>query len=227
MLRKAANVAAVTGVGTAVSHHARTAIYVGRQAKAVVGGVATRQVCRRLHFTEQGAVPDRGAVQIRLPLEEIAYGREQAGRAIGIEIGYAHPPSIPAPCIGRRAPGHEHRIVIVKVRPGHAKRLEDPLVGEIAERLSANPLHDHRKQRVPRVAIDVLGARCEVEALLARRDVQNVRIGDAIFLEAAARQPEQRPLIAQPAGVRQQMTNRYGRAVVRYLRQILPDVIVD
>ena len=67
----------------------------------------------------------------------------------------------------------------------------------------------------------------KLSALLPRHDVHHVRFGDAILLEAPARQAEQLPLVAQAARVREQMADGDARTIVRNLRQILSDVVVD
>jgi hypothetical protein len=63
---------------------------------------------------------------------------------------------------------------------------EDPFVGELPERFPRHSAHDDRGERIAGVAVDVLGAGDEVEHLLARHDVEDVGLGDAVLLEAAA-----------------------------------------
>ena len=166
-------------------------------------------------------------VEIGLPLQEIADGREQIRCAVHVEIRDAHVPSIRPPCIRRCAPRHEHRVVVVEVRVRHRERLEDVLIGEVAQRFAGHPLDDDGEQGKAGIAVDVLRARCEVERLLPGHDVHDIRFGNPVLFEAPARKSDQFPLIAQPAGVCQQVADGYRCPVVGNLCDVFPDVIVE
>ena len=87
----------------------------------------------------------------------------------------------PIAVISRGAIHLQHCRIVVKVRVRHSQRLEDILIREGAQRLSAHPLHDDGQQR--KVAVDVFefGTGREVEFPLTREYFHNRIISVDIF----------------------------------------------
>jgi hypothetical protein len=166
-------------------------------------------------------------LKVRVPFREVLNGRQQAGGAGGIEVGDAQLECLTLPRVAVRLVFHDFRKVVAEVRVGHAQRFEDPLVGELPERLAARAAHNHGKQRVAAVGVEMLLARREVEVLLARQQREHVVIGDEVARVAPAGKSEQRPLVADAAGVMDQMADCDALAEVRQFRHVLPDVVVQ
>ena len=97
---------------------------------------------------------------------------------------------------------------------------------ELPERLPGHALDDHRRQRVPHVAVEVPIAGREIQIPLPAGEAENVVVGnDVVHPPAGERQ--QAPLIAQAARVQQQVSDGNRLAEVVHLGQMLADVIVE
>jgi hypothetical protein len=108
----------------------------------------------------------------------------------------------------------------------HPRRLEDPLSGELGQTLPRRPFHDERGEKEAGVAVGELGAGLKVRRVLPADDIERLRRRRDVFHLPAA-QCHQRDVVAQPAGVRQQVPDRDGRAVPGQLRKVLPHVVVE
>src|SRR5439155_2743474 len=102
----------------------------------------------------------------------------------------------------------------------HGEWLEDPLISKVAKRLTTDALHDDAEQGETGIAINILGARLEVERGLPGHDIEDIGFSNAILLEPAAWKGEQWPLIAQPAGVGEQMSKGDWCPVIGNLRYV-------
>jgi hypothetical protein len=90
------------------------------KAQPVPGRVAVREHGARLHLSQRGLVANDRMPEVLLPLEQIADGREQARRAIRVVVRDGDVPPVLLLFVGGRTALHEHRVVVVKVRPRHA-----------------------------------------------------------------------------------------------------------
>ena len=118
-------------------------------------------------------------------------------------------------------------MVVAPACVGHAQRLEDMVLGEVGERLAADPRDDDGEQVVVAVAVEIMAAGREVQFLLARDDVQHVLIvGGAAVARPALDRGDRTP-VAQAAGVVQQVADRDRGAVIGHFRHDLADVIVQ
>ena len=72
-------------------------------------------------------------------------------------------------------PGIVARMVVLKTGLSHAERCKDPLPGEFIERTSRHTVDDDRQQDVSGVAVQMFGARFEVEPHLPRQRVSTPR----------------------------------------------------
>ena len=167
-------------------------------------------------------------LEIGFPFQEITDCRVQTRGTVGVEVRDAHVQLAVGAAHIRGCPSlHEHGIVVVKVRARHAEGLEDALVGELAQRLPAHALDDRTEQCEAGVAVEILGARHEVERLLTRHHVEHVALGDTVFVEAAAREVQEVPLVAQSARMREKMPDRDRVAVIPDFREIFPNVVIE
>ena len=83
------------------------------------------------------------------------------------------------------------------------------------------------KQREAGVGIEEFRARLEVEVFLAGHHRQNIGVGDQVERVAPAGNRQQLPLIAQTAGVVQEVTERDRRAEIRQLGHVFAHGIVE
>jgi hypothetical protein len=118
-------------------------------------------------------------------------------------------------------------VIVAKMRAFHAQRFKNAGGSEFAEGLSADALHNLRQQRISGIAVYVLLAWLEVEVLLAGDQIEDIFVLDEIERVAPACQPQQLPLIPQPARVVDQMSDRDGHAEVRQLRNVLAHFVVE
>ena len=121
---------------------------------------------------------------------------------------------------------HDVARIIMKVRVCHAERHEDLRVGELAEGLSGYALDELREQEVAGVAVRVRVAGFEAQSLLPENERKRSGVRKDI-LEPVAAQAHQRVDVANAARVVNEMANRDGRAIVRELWKIFPDVVVE
>jgi hypothetical protein len=117
-------------------------------------------------------------------------------------------------------------VVVAQIGRVHAQWLEDPCLGEGAQRLPRDALHDQGEQGVGRVRINDLGAGFEVEASLSRQCPEYVGLGVEV-VSTPPRQIEDLALLAQAAGVVDQVRDRDRPTVVGNLRQVLADVVIQ
>ena len=85
--------------------------------------------------------------------------------------------------------------------------------------------HQNRQQRETGIAVEVLGTGLEVQRSLAAHQIEDVILGLDV-VGAPAGQPEQVPLVPQPAGVVEQVADRDRRAEVGHLGNVLADVVI-
>jgi hypothetical protein len=117
-------------------------------------------------------------------------------------------------------------VIVVEARVAHPERTEDLLLGEPPQRLPAHALDEDRREEEPRVAVEELLARREVEHPLPRDDVERLVIGREIGVVDPGEIPESE-VVAQPTGVRKQVADRHRLLVRRQLGDELPHVVVE
>jgi hypothetical protein len=132
--------------------------------------------------------------------------------------------------IARGTIGDDPRVQLVELRVPHPEGHEDVLGGELAQRLPARALHDDAEEEEAGVAVEVLLAGREVDALLPRDDVERVLLRGPVLL-LHPRELHRDQVVPQAARVVEEMADRdrlSGHlAVVRNLRQPLADVVVE
>ena len=132
----------------------------------------------------------------------------------------------PVPVIARHAIGHDHAGIIVEMRVPHSQRSKNVRIGESAERLSADPLHDASQQVVRAVVVLEFGAGREVESPCARQNSQNRFVRIAAIL-ARRSQPLQHERVAQAAGVGQEVADRDAAPVIGPFGDVLLNLVVQ
>src|SRR5262249_50079952 len=85
---------------------------------------------------------------------------------------------------------HDLGVIVAKMRAVHAQRPKQLAQREFAQRLPADALYDLPQQRVSRVAIEMLRARPEIQALLRRDPGHAVVMGNQSERMAPPRQFE-------------------------------------
>ena len=92
--------------------------------------------------------------------------------------------------------------------------------------LTADCLHDLRQQGITRVAIEVFVARLEIQILLAGDHGEDIVVGDQVLGVAPACEGQQFPMIADAAGMVEQMSKGDRLAEIRQLGHICPYGII-
>src|ERR1700720_1491346 len=115
-------------------------------------------------------------------------------------------------------------VAILRVR--HFQRRENIFGGEFAQALAADALNNYRKQEKSGVAVEKVAAGSEVEGLLPDDQRERVGVGGhAGGIDSG--ELHQAEVIAQAAGVIQQLQDGDFLSVGRQLGNVLPNVIVD
>src|ERR1041384_2799209 len=128
--------------------------------------------------------------------------------------------------VGRRLSRNDEIVPVHVPGVGHAEGPEDPLGGEVGERLPAHPLHQNGEQEEAGVAVENLGARLEVGGLLADQNGERIAVvGHGLFFDAAPLQEVD--VVPETAGVVQQMPDGDRLRVARDFRQELLDLVVE
>ena len=109
----------------------------------------------------------------------------------------------------------------------HAERGEDLVPGEGAERFAADAFDDLGQQREAGVAVEVTVAGSEVEFLHAGDHPQDILVADHVVAHAPAGEGEQRPLVAETAGVVEQVAYGDGLAEVGEFGDVFADGVVE
>src|ERR1043165_8180258 len=118
-------------------------------------------------------------------------------------------------------------MIAAELRVGHPERRENILLREIAERLAGRALDNDREQEVTGVAVEEFRARREVQGFLARNQGER-RLVRGHAIDGDAREREQRQVIANSAGVIQEVQNRdFPAGINRQLRNILANIIIE
>ena len=105
-------------------------------------------------------------------------------------------------------------VVVVKMRPLHPERTEDPRRGEFGEGHAAGRLRRLCEEGVAHVRVEVLRAGLEVEFALARHEAQDL-LGRDDVVEAPSGDAEQLPLVPDPARVVDHLTHGDGMLELR------------
>ena len=85
-----------------------------------------------------------------------------------------------SPDVANGAVGDRCGVVMLKTGASHVERREDPLPGEVIERPSRHTLNDDRQQDVSGVAVEMIGARGEVELRLSRQHLEHAAVGNHV-----------------------------------------------
>ena len=225
VLRIAHDVGAGAGIAAAVPDGAPAAVALHLQAEAVDGRLAARQRRRRLHRRDERRIADPRRGEVALPAQQIADGREQAGiahDAAGLPRDAQR--AVASARVAGRQLRHDLGHVVVEVRLPHAERPEDASVGEGAERLAADPLHDLGQQHVAAVVVRVAAARLVAQPALPGEQADQLIVHRAAGLGRGHLDQQER--VAQAAGVREQVPDRHARRAGP-LRQVTAHVVVD
>ena len=188
-----------------------------RQSARVGDGVSVGQHALPKHGLEHLRAADLAGVVVPHPENEVVdRGVERTGSQRRELVGQAAEDafSILRRRIGLGAARHDLQVVVREVRAAHAQGPEDPRVGELAERLAGNRLHDPGQQVVPRVRVGVLRARRKVQRLLAAQHSRNLLERDHVG-HLHARQGHQVRPVADAAGVVDQVAGRDDGAELR------------
>jgi hypothetical protein len=114
--------------------------------------------------------------------------------------------------------------VVLRVR--HGERPEDPLLGEVAQALSARAAHDLPEEEVAGIAVLVAISRREDRALLPGERFERLGLrGDVLF--AVPLELEEADVVAQTPDVMEQVPDRHALSEIGELRQELADVVVE
>ncbi len=180
-----------------------------------------------MHLLDDGRAAQFFLLKIDHPPGQVFGGREETGRA-DVRIVQRHDRKSAASggAVRVSAVFDDHLVVVVEVRVIHPERLKDFFRRKISERLAAHALDYYGQQRVPGVGIEMLLARLEVQFLLMAHHLQYVIFGDDI-VEPPARHCEKLPLVAQAAGVVDQVPYGYLLSEVGHFRQVLAYVVVE
>ena len=168
-------------------------------------------------------------VEIFVPELQVLYGRVQAGGAGGVEVGEVHAEGLILAVlfVAQRIVLDDLLVVVAEMGVRHAERLEDIFGCEFAKRHPTYAFDNDGQQREAGVAVHVFFAGLEVQRPLAHEHGHDVVIGDEILRIAPARQPQQRPLIANAAGVVEQVAEGDALTEVGQLGNVFVHVVVE
>src|SRR5882672_5544270 len=100
----------------------------------------------------------------------------------------------------------------------HTKRLENIFFGKLAQRLAAYSFDDESQEKISRIAVEKLFPRLEVEFLLSRYQSKPVILCQVDILSPHPGQFKQLSIVADAAGMMNQMTNCNRTLISRNLR---------
>jgi hypothetical protein len=185
------------------------------------------QHAARPHLRHRGGAADAGVLQVRDPAGQILHGGEQARRA-GVGVAEHGVPEAAVAGGGVRvgAAGDQVLVVVVEVGGAHPQRREDAALHPRREGLARGAGDDLRQQRVPHVGVHVLGTGREVEFALLPEELEDVVPRDHV-VQPPPGQRQQLPLVAEPAGVVDQVPQRDRVPEVGDLRHPPPHVVVQ
>src|SRR5713226_226986 len=228
LLRKAQQLRAIAAPRAAVAHGVQAAVILKTEALGVVKNLAIVQLAALLDFAEEFLAADARAIEVFVPLEQVFDGGMHGAVAGLLEIRDIERVAVLVLLftISQRAIGDERGVVIAILRVRHFQRGKNILAGEFAQGLAADALDNHGEQEKSGVAVEPVAAGSEIEGLLAGNQRQRVGVsGHAVGINSG--KLHQAQVVAQAAGVIQQMQNGNFLAVGRQLGNVLPDVIVD
>ena len=215
------------GPRAAVRHRARAAILVHHEAQRVGDRLAVIEHAGGLELPERRGAAHLPGIEVPVPQKQVLDGgvdRAVAG-LLPVREGKAEPAGR-APRVRARLSGHDQVVAVHIPGVGHAQGLEDPLRRELAEGLAARSFHDDREEEEAGVAVEELRAGLEVRRLLPGEDVECVPvIGHRLFPDAAPLQ--EIDVVAEPAGVMQQVADRDRPEIARDFGEILLDLVVE
>ena len=120
----------------------------------------------------------------------------------------------------------DHLVIVVEVRMGHAEWFEEVFGGPGPEGLARDAFDDLGQQGVAGVRVQVFSAWHEVECLLTIGEVEDGFFRDHV-VHVIAGHCQQVELVAQAAGVMDQVADGDGFAVVGQFGHVLADVVVE
>src|SRR5689334_1308816 len=107
----------------------------------------------------------------------------------------------------------------------HAHRFEKIFLGKLSQRFAADSPDNLGKQKISRVAVQILVTWSEIEFLLARNDL--VDLVSRCVLESRSGQLHQVGVLANAAGVMDELANSNWSGVLRHLRQVFADIVIE
>ena len=129
----------------------------------------------------QGFTTDNLAFVVLVPKHQVAGCRQQATVAVYHFKGHVLQEIVAIAGIGDGSIGHNFTIVIAPLGVFHAHRAKDALFAKLGKSHPTDPIHDDGHEVVARIAVVVLIARREIQAFLARQNLQHVRVGVGAF----------------------------------------------
>ena len=206
--------------------HGQSAIRIVREAEGIRDRIARVEPAARQHQCREVGPAHHAIVGVPRPLREVLDGGEQAAVSDDVESGDVEPPPALPRGVGEGAVLHQRRVVVAEVAVGHPQRCEDRRVGEFAERLARDALHEDRQQHVAGVAVQMASAGIEVERFLTAHQIEEPSLGERP-VGRPARHPEHTEVIAKSARVMDQVPDGDRLAEVGHLGNPLPNVVVE
>ena len=227
LLRKAQELRPVPHPRATVADGGQALVPRQKQGGRVVELLAAVQNPDRLHRVEQLPVADLRLVKVLVPQLEVLHGRLDRAVPRLLPVPHIDPEAAALGlAVPRGAVRDDPRVQVVELRVPHAERPEDTRFREVAQRLAARPLDDDRQQEVTRVRVEMLLARGEVRRLLAGDRRERVLVGRQV-LGLDALELHDLDVIAQAAGMMEEITDRDFLSVVRDFRHPLADIVVE
>src|ERR1700677_3971822 len=111
------------------------------------------------------------------------------------------------------------------MRVGHMERSEYALGAELRKRLSRNARSDFSEQRKPRVRIEIASSGPKIQFLLTEDQPQCLVLRDDV-LQTPPCKRQRLPLVANAAGMLQEIADRDLVAVIRQLGQVFLNLVI-
>src|ERR1700674_1564266 len=116
-------------------------------------------------------------------------------------------------------------MVVAELRVTHAQRRKDIFSREFTQRFAAHALYDDGQQEKSRVAVEPVVSGSKVQRFLPHDERQRVLVrGHAVGVDS--RELHEREVIAQSAGVVQQVQDCNFLSIVGEFRNVFPHIIV-
>ena len=194
--------------------------------ESIVRRVAVVQHKTLVHHRHDILVPDFHRLEILSPQCQVVDCGKQARRTrVGIVQSKLFESSGNI-VVGVCAVLHDLLVIHIKKCVGHAERIEDVLFCPIVKRHSCYPVNDFRQQRKAGVTVEHFLTRLEIKFGLTADHAHDLLLGDDV-VDPPTRHEQQVPLVAQSAGVVDEVVDRDRHTEVVQLGQVLPDIVLQ